>query len=294
MLMVRTNIFKSLAILAVLTSVSSCGLDLNELYEADGYNSPVFNENYYRIYPDSINPDNANNSIQSEKTVLLDENQIATTYQEATNKMFDLDMPNLDYSTDSKDEKYIGVGYGPTKKMNSIDDIFKYGYISKLFDGQMFCNAKYELVRVQLDERGFGVMFDKEIVTYDYFAINFKVVVNDPNDQIPLHTPHLSSIKLNVHFYVKDNGKYNKISTSHVIENMLTNGIEMNSNMPSGPYVFYALNLKMMPELDLTRCCGFSVDYELINDEIFNQYPQQDLSYAVLLYEVLFPNSTWR
>lgn len=293
----RNSRFSKCAVIMPLVAIlSSCGFDLKEVYDNDGYNSPIFKENYYTKYSDSIDP-NKDNKIIDIKEIAITSDTVAHTYEQAKEMNIDADMAKLDYSTDFKDDKYIGVGYGPTKKMNIVDDIFKYGYVSKLFDGQMFCNGGYELVRVQVAESGFGVVFDKEIAKYDYFAMNFKVVLNDPLKEIDLYGTHLSSIKLNVSFYIREGGTYTQIKLVDELDDLFTNGMELNGNAPNGPYVFYALDLlklKINHGVDLTRCVGFSIDYELLEDEVIKENPDHEFNYALMLYEVMWPNSSWR
>lgn len=292
----NSQISKCAILMPLLLLLSSCGFDLKEVYDNDGYNSPIFKENYYTKYSDAIDP-NKENKIIDTKEVILNSNTVAHTYEQAKKMNIDADMTKLDYSTDFKDDKYVGVGYGPTKKMNTVDDIFKYGYVSKLFDGQMFCNGGYELVRVQVAESGFGVVFDKEIAQYDYFAMNFKVVLNDPLKEINLLGTHLSSIKLNLSFYIRDGGTLTQIKLVDELNDLYTNGMELNGNAPNGPYVFYALDLlklKIDHGVDLTRCVGFSIDYQLIEDEVMLENPDHEFNYALMLYEVMWPNSSWK
>lgn len=300
------NINKILLLAPLALCLTSC-IDPNEVYEQDAYNNPIFTENYYRIYPKEIRPidsENDSNNITidnvNHKEIKLGASQFVTRYEDAVR--FDNDITKLEYDFDeSTGTDYDIKGYGPEKKLAGIDDQFKYGYISKLFDGRLFCNGNFQLSRVQMDERGFGVLFQKELINKDYFACNFKMAANDAEKKIivPNHgsnpedaEQYDSDITLKVTFYLRDGNTYTPQVVSMDIDDVPTNRFESNSN---SSYVFCAFSLK---DIDLTRCCGFSMSYELRYNAFIEktkvEHPDTRLDHAIMLYEVFLPNSTWR
>ena len=299
---------KQLLILPLVVLLTSCGYDLKEVYANDAYNNPVFEENYYDIYNHHIDKENPHNTITSTNEIVpssffrtyeeleasgLDEHVYKKDVdgQEKHGFLYEADYkadpelvanfsdPNLDDST---------KGYGPSYKLNRTDSIFSYGYLSKLFDGNMFCNSNFQLSRVQLNERGFGVIFDKEMVaTAPYLALNFKSAVNDKNGKNI--APHFSDIVFNFSFYSRSGSTFSETKFVFDLEDVPTNPLELHNN---SAYTFLVLPLQ---DYNLTRVAGFSISYELKNDDIIdNAVDKSSYQYAIMLYEVLLPNSSWR
>ncbi len=283
--------------LPLIACLASCGYDLKEVYTQDAYNSPVFQNNYYTHYDSKIDPDNENNSIRNVREVeITSEHNVAETYDEAKANNIDVDMnKDIEYvNADGSIKTYHGLeyiydhdvkkDYGPNKKMNVVDSIFSYGYLSKLYDGQLFCNGYYQLARVQINERGFGVLYEKELINMDYIAISFKVSVDYTTEiSVPAHD---STFRLCLTFYQRDGSNFDAVKTYHTFENVISN---QSDTFNRSNYVFYAFKLGA---LNLSRVCGYSLSYELIDDDYSNGTYQLD--HSLMFYEVLFPNSTWR
>lgn len=301
----RKKIIVNCSLLVLVGILSSCGYGLRELYDGDAYNSPIYSENYYRFYNDDIDPENENNRVNETQEIrpLVS----SSTYYDAS--ILDIDIPSsyeeernnnkkltyADYGL-KDDPQYVGVQYGPTKKMSGVDSTFSRGYISKLFDGQMFCNGDYELSRVQIDEGGFGTLFQKEIASNgSYFALNFKGsgrFVEDPNAVV---RAHYLKIDLHVSFYLKTGNGFKEVKVSRVIDRVPANATETYTN---STYVFYAFSLGGNG-IDLTRCAGVSVSYDLLEVDVGNENEnkyQNDgtIQHSLMLYEMLIPHAVWR
>lgn len=282
----KSKMNKIVLFLTFMLSTSSCSLMLDDVYEGNAYNSPIFSENYYCRWDEQLK----SNVTSTEEYELKDSiDQVFETYSENTFEQ----NSGLSYSDDNPlgvdDPNLYGKAYGETRKMSRVDDSFRYGYLSKLFDGQMFCNGRYQLARVQLNEEGFGHMFDKEVKDFDkggnsYFAMNFKAAVDYTNEEKESY-PHFSSIKMYVSFYTKNtDNTLNQIKTIYKIENIPTNYGESHSE---GCYRFYGFALD---GLDLSRLCGISIEFELIEDELHDEY---GLDYSIMVYEMMIPFTTW-
>lgn len=300
------KIIVNASLVALVGILSSCGYGLKELYDGNAYNSPIYAENYYRVYNADIDPNNENNKIEALQEIDL-EGMAALTYYNAS--VFDADIPAS--SAEERDEnsnkltyadyglkddpQYIGVQYGPTKKMSDVDSTFSRGYVSKLFDGQMFCNGGYELSRVQIDEGGFGSLFQKEVVSQNgaYFALNFKGSGNLIADPSAVVRGHYLKINLHVSFYLKTGSGFKEVRVSNIIERVPANYGESYS---SSSYVFYAFSLGA---IDITRCAGVSISYDLLEVDVGNEGENKYLNdgtieRSLMLYEMLMPNTTWR
>lgn len=288
------NKIKSLVLLPVISVLSACGIRLKEVYPSDGYNNTNFALNYYKEYDKEIDPSKPNQIVKTIDVPLDDPKYSVTeSYEDAKTKGYT--GTDLNYVSDDKpnDDKKNLV-YGPTYKLSNYDESFKYGYISKLFDGQMFCHGGFELVRVQGDERGFGRLFEKEVTSMSndaYFALNFKPASNVNAKQRANVPNHKSSFELFVSFYLKDGNYYTQIKTSHTFTDIPTN---KSDSFDGSNYSFFAFKLADSngTYIDITRCKGFSLSYRLINDELSGQY--ENYVHSLLFYEMIFKGVTWR
>lgn len=289
--------FKIILPLLGLLSITSCGYGLDEIYKGNAYNSPIFEENYYRVWHKDIDSKKSNNKITSSQTrVLNEENDLVFTsyYSNLTDKtinpyfsLLEDQADKLDYTKDySYDEKeLIGVGYGPTMKMSSKEESFKYGYLSKLYDGQMFCNGHYQLARVQIDESGFGTLFEKEGVLNTnenpYFALNFKASVDYTNKDHRV-SAHLSSFDIKISFYLRNADGFRKQSYVYSLSDIPTNYSES-----YGTYTFFGFKLN---SAEVNRIQGVSIEYMNVEDEYTKNY---DLSHSLMLYEMFITDTSW-
>lgn len=307
--------------------LSSCGLGLKEIYRGDAYASGVFKKDYYKDWDAKIDLSNPNNNILAEEYYELDKDRdyVFTRYSDDNFTLCDYDAKKIvddhyalsyedDYYSGDKDY-YLNKGYGPTRKLSRIDESFKYGYISKLFDGQMFCHARYQYARVQINEDGFGKLFKKECPSLNntYFALNFKasydytkygkydfnfdgVIEDEENCQSLPHegSTVTSGVNLKVSFYCKQDNGYIKKTFAYKLDNIPTNASEN-----PGIYTFFGFRFA---NYDVKRVAGFSIAYDFdrtnkkdnpalgLKDKDGNVY---ELDHSLLLYEAFLPNTNW-
>ncbi|MGM9874072.1 MAG: hypothetical protein ACI31G_04065 [Bacilli bacterium] len=290
----KNNKLKILLLLLPVLSLSSCRYGLKEVYINQNFNSTVFKENYYKVW------DNSLLRIDSRRTYNVTNNdKVFTTYNDFVSLGIDSSAASLNYVEDMEydgDGSLYNVGYGPTKKMSLINPSFKKGYISKLFDGQMFCNGSYQLARVQIDNEGFGKLFQKELQTSNvngndaYFALNFKASCDYTREDISIE-PHASELDLKVSFYLKNSvNNYDVIDTIYHISDIPTNPRESKNNPTEtslGTYIFYGFKINF----DITRLQGISITYDNLSDPYVNAHP--DLDYSLMLYEMMIPYTSW-
>lgn len=299
--------------------LSSCGLELNEVYYGNAYNSPVYEENFYRVWDERIDPTNLNNKILSEQEIALDETQdcVFTSFYKGYERVQsdtpseDISKPvnrldvnlnllkvdrninnynyynfysglNEDFMNEIKDRPLYGDSY----KMSSVDSSFKSGYISKLYDGRMFCGGKHQLARVQIDEGGFGTIFNKQSDNLDdaYFAVNFKGS-NDFTQEGNPTMPHFTDLIMKVSFYCRNDDKFDKVTYTYPLYNVPSNFSDIRCY---DTYTFFGfkINSSLIKNLQ-----GYSIEYDLIKDECTEE---KGLDHSLMLYEVMFPYSTWR
>lgn len=274
---------KRLLMLLPIFFLTSCGgYSVSYLVKGSTYNSPVFKENYYTHWDDEF------------KGLTPNKHNVSTLY----------DFSNLFYLDSSVFGRYnTSSDYAKDYKMNNRDEMFNYGVQSKLFDGQMVCGAQndrpdlaYQLARIQLDTNGCSIRFSKESDELDYFAMQFKATTDNTvkevykvnSDQLAKEDKdmyHNSVLNINLSLYTKsDNGIVNnEFSFTVNMDNKITNN--------GSGYKFVAFDLK---QYNLSRLIGVSFTYtyddELIN---WNKTKGVDIDYAMFLYEIFLPNTSW-
>lgn len=292
-------------ILLPLTAIVSCGYSASYLVEGDKYTSVNFKENYYTHWDDELK---------------------LAHKEEAVNVTSQAYIYSYGYSIGSKLEGFGAVDpnyidndpvmeeYGAEYKMGDVDDSFRYGYQSKLFDGQMVCGAQngkdgktsfpdysYEKGRVQINESGFSVRFSKESSKLKYFAMQFKASTDYKREwyligghtyakQNPSSLQHQSNIDLKVTLYKKtDVG----IIGYPFVVNVEFAGKTTNNG---SAYKFIAFDLE---NYDMVRLIGASIEFTINSDELIDYNISEGApvsykdDYALFLYEMFFPYTSW-
>ena len=284
---------KKLLIFLPLIAVSSCGYSLSYLVEGNKYNSPIYKENYYKYWDPTYK--NAKKGV--EKT--LGEDEFITSFN---------DLYKYDARMITKPDMYDEIDYAKEYKMNNIDKQFNYGYQSKLFDGQIVCGGYFQLSRIQIDENGFSGSFEKESSELSYFALQFKSTTDSKlpclrmdesgPENVRVHNNpaagdgesslyHNSVIDLTISLYTKN-------AANELVRNSYTASIENKDTNNGSHYIFFAFDLK---NENLSRMVGFSITYT-VDDELINHNKgvpgvPESLDYALFLYEMFLPYTSW-
>ena len=159
--LIMTKKLNKIIFLAPALLLTSCGYGLKQIYDGNLYNSPIWENNYYRHFDE-----NTKNSDYTEE--YIDDSDLPFTSIQDDN--FKILEPGV---TEGQINDESSNGFGPKNALSNVDESFKYGYTSKLFDGRMHCYGRYETVRVQIDESGMGTLFSKEMVKGEYFLMQF-------------------------------------------------------------------------------------------------------------------------
>ena len=301
---------KLLSLIVPSILLTSCGFGLKEYYAGDAYTSGNFQKDYYDVWNSKIDKRNKKSAIISIENYELSEDKdyVFTKYSDPNFRLVDsASFKDLSYEDDyypNDENKYLNTGYGPTKKMSRLDNSFRYGILSKLFDGQMFCHGRFQHARVQIKESGFGTLFSKETDLNTYFALNFKASYDYTKYDVADYSPWGSTnvpngvytkVNLKISFYCKSNNGYIQKTFSYPVDKIITNGAE-----EPRIYTFFGFRTT---NYDLSRVAGFSVEFDFDREDI-NANPMRDLKdkngnpyqldYSLMLYEVFMPNTTWR
>ena len=273
--------------------LSGCGYGLKEVYPGSVYNSVDYYQNFYREWDKDINYHSDGSKVinveQNPYQLNTDKDKVFTKFSDTNFSLNQTDSDRYSYSSDIYEPPEGKLSYGQTFALSKTVQSFRYGYTSKLFNGQMFCNGNYEIARVQIDENGFGMEFSKELTNYSYFALNFKASLDYRRDGKSTNIPsHNSSVQLLINFYCKvDNTKYQRIPVTYEIGNVKTNSPE---TMDGSNYVFFGFSLD---NINIERCVGFSIEYKLLEDDYIKMHPDEGWTHCLLLYELFLPGSTW-
>ncbi len=286
--------------------ITSCGYGLKEVYDGVPYNSSDFFANYYEVWDDKINPYSLKNKITEKyDEVELDasKDQVFTSLEDNNFDKNDMSSYKYAYGYDLQEPPEGMKSYGPAVKMASLDDSFRYGVVSKLFDGQMFCNGYYANARVQVrptnegENSGFGVLFAKESDNPSYFMMNFKCsLVTQTSQNLPHGT---SNLKLRIGLLYKNDSGYTYLPVTYTVNNVPTNSGDsfFDPDHRSELYTCFGFGIgleKEDPKLVIpnSRLIGFTVQYEKLSDSISGGISEQTY-HAMMLYEVSFPYTTW-
>lgn len=294
---------KKLFLLIPTLLLTSCGYGLKEVYDGVPYNSPVFEENYFDVWHDKINPSHKKysvNKIEEEHTIGEDDLPF-TSLEDENFKLLDPNFINYEYTYDIVKPEGDKKAYGPSVKLSGYDNSFKYGVSSKLFDGQMFCNGHYQNARTQIrpasenSHGGFGLLFAKECSNASYFMMNFKCsLITDKNQNLGYVE---SNIKFKISFYLRNGDGYTQVPLYYSINNVPTNSGDDHFLPPFAQredmYVCLGFNLKNNAYIPTSRLCGISIEYELLSDTYSPSHPDENISHAVMLYEISFPYTSW-
>lgn len=274
-------------LLVVAIGLTSCGYSLKELYDRNPYNNVNFVDNYYTTWDKDIDlVNNPNNKILNPdadvKNLEKNGDFVFTEFGDDNLRFLEPQYDSYSYETDLEPTNSTTgkTSYGQGNKLSKIDQSFRYGILSKLYDGQLFCHGQFEWVRVQINEGGFGSIFKKELYSSTYFALSFKASIefrrvyqDDDGNDVTVDIPtwyygeeggsiaHLTDIGLTVTFYLKSDNGYTRVPVHYEIQD-----VPCNPSESTDKYILFGFKIggKNVPSLD--RCAGISIEYTYEDD----------------------------
>lgn len=241
--------------------LSSCGTELSKTAHFNVDHSGVWEDNFYTRWDESLR-----NKETEQVTITEDENQVFTSFYDQ--HFLDLE-PDHSLTYYDFDE----TSFGTHRNLALHDPLVNDGFVSKLFNGLLFCNGWYELARVQINEEGFSSSFYKPIQSADYLFLQFKSAL-DFKQHSP--TAHYADITIHISLYGKRNVTY-----SFPLVNVITNA--------SDGYTFFGFSLD---GFDISGTTDFAITYTLDRDE-YNEEKGTNISHALMLYEFGFGHPTF-
>lgn len=276
----------------------------DELYPGNVYDTGVFLTNYYLEHNDvdQIKINETFNFDASSSTHIDNPGyggRINGITVEDQTFVKDGDSVLLEWNNDVPVEGY-GVGFGPTMNLTTIDNSFAYGFLSRLYDGRVRCDGLYAKSRVQLNKTGYGTYFPKELTNASYFAMAIRGETDCEGYE---YTSAIVNLRLSLYRHISNSKECDLVSFS--INNV---------SMPTNTHGISSLLTFYFPEVMgetyqqyLEGVVGMSLDFELVNlppkvatDPENYGVPVDDMSdtenphFALMLYEVMLPKSSWR
>jgi len=243
------NKFLILSMMALV--LCSCS-KTKELYKEHAYNSSNFDENYYTEW----------NGI--DKLEINEE----TTYVRTIGSD-----ANITPVTDNVTDK---------SNLGEVNSSFKYGYLSKLYDGRLKCDGYYQLSRVQLNKTGYGTFFPKQLKDCSVFGISIR---GGSTCAVPLSTNLKFNIHISFYIHLSNLEKYNKVTYN-------LNNVSVTTDSGGSTQIVSFFNYN-----EINGAVGMSMTFEMneptrtnLTDDMTNKEKEH---VALMLYEVLLPESTW-
>lgn len=285
-----------------------CSCDkTNELYGNKPYDTGTFDGNYYleQNNVDNIKIGNviekdassvtyiSNPSFGEKLTGIIPSDQQIVTKDDNGEEI----TTNLEWNNDVPHDDY-GVGYGPTKNLISIDNSFAYGFLSRLYDGRVRCDGYYAESRVQINKTGYGTFFPKVLQNATYFGIALRGQTSCEG-----FDNSIADVDVNIKFY-----KHNTLKEEHdVIDIKCSNVlIPTNTHGATSFMLFYFIDVLGLNYLDyINGVVAMSMSFKLNEikgndaDKLTYGNPVDDKDnitnphFALMLYEVMIPDSSW-
>ena len=295
-------------------SVIACR-DTSELYAGHAYVGGEFLKNHYSYYDPAI--ENAEIEIKQEYNLVNDENASARyfngsgDYTEASRitgfgqaaSWHPNDFAGLEWTPDiinpgvgvwADQSSLIGKAYGQTKKMALINDKFGRGILSKLYNGQIRCDAWSSYAVVELDKTGYGTIFPAELQSARYFAFAARGGSDGGRGR-------LTTFDVQVTFYKRAGNKAaGLVAYRFNLDDVI---LQTNNSSNYTSLIGFYFDEVGDASFDPNGIIGMSVTYSLAHDEFIEEgetvHPSDDFKddekyhTSLMLYEVFFPDSNW-
>jgi len=328
------NVRRIMLIPFIALMLTSCKGAVNEVYGLGEFHTQEFLDNYFRTFPDALKASKYTGN-ETTFTLNASQFTQARAYQNAYNDaimkdlgkgLITLDDLVEDYGDDSviaikmsdypSETAYLNalmaamntssktswINYADVNKLTAqnygneaINDSFKKGMFSKLTEGLLACDGSGPLVRMQIDEAGFGKQFDFELVDYHVLTLALRGGSNIPYHELGVSRIPTAKIKLNVSFYVEESASNaaRKVSFTFPIDDLRTD-----DNAQTNIIQLYFEDVMNEEEFALLkRTNALSISYELLEHDLIKpegvDNPANDYAFAVMMYEIMLPYSNW-
>ena len=174
------------------------------------------------------------------------------------------------------------IDYGEKNKLCANNNSFSYGFLSRLYDGRISCGGLYQKSRVQLNKTGFATFFPKQLKEATTFSMALR---GGTTLEKSLRANVIVDFEVSFYIHITNSDEYDKVTYNlNDVETITDFGGDTNV------YTFYltesikdAVAMSITFNLDDERYPNLSDDYQNKEKEHF----------AIMLYEILLPDSVW-
>ena len=181
------------------------------------------------------------------------------------------------------------------KYSKAIQESFKRGIFSKLTDGIIKCDGTGPKVRMQISEQGMGQTFEHELISYNRFVLSARGGTSVDYGSYGKARVTKAKVKINISFFIE------KSTTNSASKHTVTFIVpEMHSDNEAILFTsIISFDLReVLGAETLKRVNGLMISYELLEHEFLKPGGVLDTSldeeFALMLYEVMLPYSSWR
>lgn len=240
---------KNKIVLLSLIAIALCSCSkTKELYKEHAYNSPVFDENYY------TEMNGVDSLLISKESTFVKSPMITPIYENITNKT----------------------------NLGEVDSSFKYGYLSKLYDGRLKCDGYYQLSRVQLNKTGYGTFFPKQLKECATFGIALR---GGSSCDVPLRTELAFDLHISFYIHISNSEQYEKV-------NYELSNVKITTDNGGSTQMISFFNYG-----EIDGAVGMSMSFDMkeptrtnLTDDMNNKEKEH---VSLMLYEVILSDSIW-
>lgn len=266
-------------VLLPLVAITLCGCSKTEkLYKLKAYESPYFMSNYY-----------LKNDTKDFVFTEVEETPLDLSASNSLQGIKDSDRGGYVWEDPLRNDKEILWSYH--NNLARLDDAFKKGAISKLYDGRVRCDGLQQKSRTQLDKVGFDAILPLTMTDCDYFAFSCR-------GGTTLEEPLQTQLEMNfvLSFFTIDDANPGK----YVKHTYKLNGLKIETdNSAKTDLVSFYIPKKENGKSILENTVGYSISWDSIDPKLAEYNLTTDRTekekdhLALMLYEVFFGNSTW-
>lgn len=185
---------------------------------------------------------------------------------------------------EKEDDKFIGSTFGRTKCLAVADPSFREGIFSKLYNGQTYCMAISNAALVQADSKGFATKMPKSLASGDYFLMSFR-------GGSSYGKPRVTNLDLSLRFYVSSGSQYDYYTVK-------ANNVYQCTDDGGEGVTFFAFSFSDIGLSKPEGILGWGVSFDNVSDPNYSEsyLAEEEAShhFGLLIYETMFPDSSWR
>jgi hypothetical protein len=187
-------------------------------------------------------------------TATVSRKGISSLYSDMAGSLDTTEGKDWTINNEGNESSYVGISFGRTKCLAAKDASFKNGVLSKLYNGQLYCDGVSYKSLVMVKESGYTTLFPKTMASGKYFLISMRGGTNNPKfvtvngQSTEVYQGLYGSLDLQLTFYKKNGSAYD-------FYNVLAKDVYFQADNSAEWETFFAIDLNAIrsdvPEFDL-------------------------------------------